>query len=72
MSDHGKDHPHHGHGHNEHGHNEHSRKEWRWHRDWRTWVVVILMLAAMVGYVLSDNESLQPGKPQQQEMPAAP
>jgi hypothetical protein len=43
----------------------------RLHRDWRTWVVVLLMLAAMAAYVLSDNESLQPGGGTQQPMPAA-
>ncbi|MEN6407120.1 MAG: hypothetical protein ABFC77_11690 [Thermoguttaceae bacterium] len=31
------------------------------HRDWRTWVIVGLMLAAMFAYVMSDDESLQVG-----------
>lgn len=30
------------------------------HRDWRVWVIVGLMLAAMFAYVMSDDESLQP------------
>ncbi|HTU26352.1 MAG TPA: hypothetical protein VMF30_13185 [Pirellulales bacterium] len=78
MSDHGKNHHHgqghgeHGHQHGEHGYLEHGRKAWRWHRDWRVYVVVILMLAGMFAYVMSLDESLRPGQPPQQEMPAAP
>ena len=30
------------------------------HKDWRAWTAVVLMLAAMVVYVLSFDESLQP------------
>ncbi len=41
------------------------------HRDWRAWVVVLLMLAAMAAYVLSDDEALQPGGGIQQPVPAA-
>ena len=33
----------------------------RLHRNWKTWIVVGLMLAAMLMYVLTDDESLQPG-----------
>jgi hypothetical protein len=44
----------------------------RLHRDWRLWVVVALMLAAMFAYVMSDDESLQfGGGPPQQPVPAA-
>ena len=60
------------HDHNhEHGH--HHGPAWkRLHRDWRVWVMVALMLAAMFMYVLSDDESLQPGGgPPQAPMPAA-
>jgi hypothetical protein len=39
------------------------------HRDWRFWVAIALMLAAMVAYVLSMDESLQPGG-NGQEQPA--
>ena len=31
------------------------------HRKWWFWVAVGLMLAAMIAYVVSDDESLQPG-----------
>jgi hypothetical protein len=41
------------------------------HRDWRVWAAVFLMLAAMVIYVMTDDESLQPGSAQQQSVPAA-
>jgi len=32
-----------------------------WHKDWRTWAVIGLMLAAMGIYVLTLDESVQPG-----------
>jgi hypothetical protein len=39
------------------------------HKDWRVWVAVILMLAAMATYVMTDNLSLRPGKPASQPTP---
>jgi hypothetical protein len=60
---------------NDHGHHDHNHAHqtagWRPHRDWRFWVAVVLMLAAMVAYVASNDESLRLGgsKPAQ---PAAP
>lgn len=33
---------------------------WKPHKDWRVWVVVILMLAAIVGYVLTLDNSILP------------
>jgi len=32
-----------------------------WHKDWRTWAVVGLMLAAIGTYVLTLDDSIQPG-----------
>ena len=32
------------------------------HRDWRVWCAVMLMLAMMVVYVMTNNLSLRPGK----------
>jgi hypothetical protein len=60
------------HRHHEHDHG-HARGPWlkRAHKDWRTWVVVALMLGAMAIYVLSDNESLQPGGEVQPSVPEA-
>lgn len=40
------------------------------HKDWRLWVAVGLMLAAMAGYVITMDESLQP-EGNGQEVPAA-
>ena len=63
----------HTHDHNSHGHHEHHpSKSKALHKDWRAWLVIGLMLAAMVAYVLSDDESLQPGLPAGEQMPAAP
>jgi hypothetical protein len=61
--------PSHGH---EHGH-QHGHRRRGLHKHWLTWVVVGLMLAAILLYVMSDDERLQPGsgKPGQM-MPAAP
>ena len=41
------------------------------HRDWRVWCAVVLMLAAMLIYVRTENLSLRPGEPATQAMPAA-
>jgi hypothetical protein len=41
------------------------------HKDWRTWVVVGLMLAGMAVYILSMDEEIVPGEPLQPQMPAA-
>jgi hypothetical protein len=41
----------------QHGH----RPYWtRAHRDWRVWVGVVLMLAAMIIYLMSDDLALRP------------
>jgi hypothetical protein len=40
----------------------HPTKLWRGlHKDWRTWVVIGLMLAAISTYVLTLDDSIQPG-----------
>ena len=75
MTNHGKDHHHGGahHEHHEEWHSEHGRQPWRWHRDWRLWVGVVLMLCAMAAYVISNSEELRPGGgPPQESVPAAP
>jgi hypothetical protein len=33
----------------------------RAHRDWRVWVAVIMMIAGMVIYVMSEDLSVRPG-----------
>lgn len=57
---------------NQHAHHHEHKPKRGWHRNWRVWAVVGLMLAAMFAYVLSDDESLPVGggRPQQ-PMPAA-
>ncbi len=43
----------------------------RAHRNWRVWIVVLLMVAMVLAYVLSDNLSLRPGRPARTPAPAA-
>ena len=58
--------------HHENHKQEHHPKKQGLHKDWRTWAVVILMLAAMVIYVLSLDESVEPGEGgEQPRVPAA-
>jgi hypothetical protein len=53
----------------EHSHQRHHF--WRHaHRDWRVWIVVLLMLALVLVYVMTDNLSLRPGKRPTQPTPA--
>lgn len=70
-----------GHGHHDHGDHHghahaHAHGPWitRAHKDWKTWVVVGLMLLAMVVYVITMDESIIPGGggKTQQPVPAAP
>jgi hypothetical protein len=42
----------------------------RAHRDWKFWVGLVLMLAAMMIYVVTNNLALRPGRPPQRQMPA--
>jgi type II secretory pathway component PulL len=42
------------------------------HKDWRVWVAVVLILAAMVSYVLTNDEVLRPAGPAGQPVPEAP
>ena len=48
--------------HSKHGHHHVEKKAplWGLHKDWRAWLVLGLMLAAMGIYVLSLDESVQP------------
>lgn len=61
------------HEHNHHGNHDHHPKRKGLHRDWRAWLVVGLMLAAMAMYLLSGDESFQPGQAEPgPRTPAAP
>jgi hypothetical protein len=42
------------------------------HKDWRTWLVIGLMLAAMGIYVLTLDDSIQPGGGAPVGVPASP
>jgi hypothetical protein len=39
------------------------------HRDWRVWTAVMLMLAMILVYVMTDNLSLRPGNRAVQPIP---
>ena len=39
----------------QHHHQQHKKKKGA-HKDWKTWVVIVLMLASMLVYVLSFDE----------------
>lgn len=60
------------HQHEHHGQGHHPAPKPAWHKDWRTWTVIALMLAAMAVYVFSVDESVGPAAtPTQTEEPAA-
>ncbi len=66
MTQHNHDHHHHGHDQHGHGH-----KPKGLHKDWRAWLVVGIMLFAMVLYVVTMDESIEPGAPTGPPIPAA-
>ena len=41
------------------------------HKDWRAWLVLGLMVAAISIYVLTLDDSMQPGNPPREGAPAA-
>ena len=56
---------------NKHNYHRSHGPAWkRLHRDWRAWVVVLLMLAAMVIYLMTDDLSLGWGRHAHQASPA--
>lgn len=59
------------HDHSGHHHHEHKASSPGLHKDWRTWVVVVLMLVGMVVYVTSMDEEDQPGGAVEPAVPAA-
>lgn len=51
---------------------QHAKRRHPPHKDWRLWTAVVLMLAAMFAYVISDDEALAPNaEPEDQTVPAA-
>jgi len=71
MSENKRSHRHHG----EHDHNsdyQARRPYWtRAHHDWKFWVALFLMLAAMIIYVMSDDLALRPHRQAQQPLSGA-
>ena len=65
----------HGHKHtHERKTDKHSHHKIDWtglHKDWRAWLVIGLMLAAIGTYVLTLDESISPGSAAQGGIPAA-
>ena len=66
------------HGHHQHGRKDHNnvhqdhRPYWtRAHHDWKFWVALFLMLAAMIIYVMSDDLALRPHRQAQQPLSGA-
>ncbi|MCL4500887.1 MAG: hypothetical protein M1438_03400 [Deltaproteobacteria bacterium] len=58
--------------HHKHAHEKVSHHQIDWmglHKDWRTWLIVGLMLAAIGTYVLTLDDSLQPGGAIQSSQP---
>ncbi len=46
------------------------KKKTQVHKDWRTWTIVILMLAGMAAYILTLDESVVPAVQPQEPMEA--
>lgn len=46
------------------------KRVWRAHQDWRVWLAVLLMIALIMVYVLTDNLSLRPGQRPSEPVPA--
>ncbi len=66
------DHPGHHH-HNHEGHHHEEKPGRQFHKDWRVWLAVVVILAALGIYVLTNGEVLRPAPPPQPpaQVPAA-
>jgi len=53
-----------------HSNHKQSKKKKGMHKDWRTWTIVILMLAGMAAYILTDNEVIVPAEQPQDPVEA--
>jgi hypothetical protein len=53
-------------------HHAHEKPRRQFHKDWRVWTIVIVLLAAMAIYVVTNDEVLRPGPGPQQPVPGAP
>jgi hypothetical protein len=66
-------HSHHQHGGQDHNSVHHAQRPYwtRAHHDWKFWVALFLMLAAMIIYVMSDDLALRPHRQAQQPLSGA-
>ncbi|HEV3298715.1 MAG TPA: hypothetical protein VG055_03705 [Planctomycetaceae bacterium] len=62
-------HPHH---HDHSGHHHEDKPPRQFHKDWRVWVVVVVILAAMATYVLTNGEVLRFAPPPPESAPVTP
>jgi hypothetical protein len=53
------------------GHHAAEKPRRQFHKDWRVWIAVVLLLAAMGTYVLTNGEVLRFGAPPQQPAPTS-
>ncbi len=61
------------HDHDKHGHDQkHHHGKSKAKTSWLVWIGVVLMLGAMLMYVLSDDEAIQPGGPPPGAIDSAP
>lgn len=58
-------------GSNPRNHDHPSRHVWHAHQDWRIWLAVLLMLALVAVYVMTNSLSLRPGQQPTGPTPAA-
>jgi len=58
--------------HHHHDHQHHEKPPRQFHKDWRVWTAVILILAAMAAYVLTNEEVLPFGRSRQKAAPTEP
>ena len=71
MSENKRSHRNHG-GHDPSGNHEGQPPYWRRvHRDWKFWIALSLMLAAMAVYVMSDDLAIRPHRQMHQPMSGA-
>ncbi len=65
------DHPGHHH-HNHEGHHHEGKPGRQFHKDWRIWLAVVVLLVALGIYVLTNGEVLRPAPPAQPAGSTAP
>jgi len=70
MTEH--EHAHHHSGHHRSSHHHEEKPARQYHKDWRVWVAIVVILVAMGVYVLTNGEVLRPSTPPEPSVPAAP